>query len=80
MPSHWQQCFSRGLRQVFLRKHLDDPVNRALEMDHGDFIVSHRPTTKQLGLVVVDEKSTYGELDPIASRSQKHAQFSLTTR
>jgi hypothetical protein len=57
----------RSLCQVFLRKHWDDAVYRALEMDHGDFIVSHRPTTKQLGLVVVDEKSTYVELDPIAS-------------
>jgi hypothetical protein len=36
--------------------------------------------TKQLGLVVVDEKSTYGGSYPIASRSQEHAQLSLTTR
>jgi hypothetical protein len=71
---------SCGLRQVSLRKHLDDAVNRALQMDHRDFIVSHRPMTKQLGLVVVDERSTYGDLDPVVSRSQEHAQLSLTTR
>jgi hypothetical protein len=79
-PATGSDVGSRGLRQVSLRKHLDDAVNRALQMDHGDFIVSHRPVTKQLGLVVVDERSTYGELDPFASRSEEHAQLPLTTR
>jgi hypothetical protein len=70
-PATGRNVGSRGLRQVSLRKHMDDAVNRALQMDHGDFFVSHRPMTKQLGLVVVDERSTYGELDPVASRSQE---------
>jgi hypothetical protein len=79
-PATGNNVCSRGLRHVSLRKHWDEAVNRALQMDRGDFIVSHRPMTKQLGQVVADERSTYGELDPVASRPQEHAQLSLTKR